>query len=362
MPEGAPLHQWQKALVTILIKLTPWTDTAVQFELQPTIENRRVRLAPLRADDFDALYAVASDPLIWEQHPNKNRYQRDTAAQAFIWNSLDRQAGTHSSARGSYGGSLYVAAAPRYSALHTCNTWAAEALKAAALPIHSGGVIVACITVVACFFSAYFQFNESLLHDELGQYLNAIKLDAVSIGDSGGGDARLSTDAALAIIGNVDHVHRAVSDMIGRLRPVALDELGLSAAIEHCVDQWRQRIPNTRILLSVDGSFEDLAEPLTLTLYRLIQEGLTNIGKHANAHQAQISLRRVRIEQTGVDEVRLFVTDDGRGMVAAARRTRFGLSGMRERVEMSGGTFVLASAPGHGLKFEACLPAKGAGQ
>ena len=205
-------------------------------------------------------------------------------------------------------------------------------------------VLVACITVVAFVFSAYFQFNESLyaltrdweyfqvdelpagmfvlsvcliwlswkryaharrelwarrnaearladalqenrrltqenlriqeverkhlareLHDELGQYLNAIKLDAVSIGD-GGSDTRLSTDTALAIIGNVDHVHRAVSEMIGRLRPVGLDELGLVAAIEHCVDQWCQRIPNTRILLSVDGNFEDLAEPLTLTL------------------------------------------------------------------------------------------------
>lgn len=55
----------------------------MQFELQPTIENRRVRLAPLRADDFDALYAVAPDPLIWERHPTKNRYQRDIFAAYF---------------------------------------------------------------------------------------------------------------------------------------------------------------------------------------------------------------------------------------------------------------------------------------
>ena len=199
------------------------------------------------------------------------------------------------------------------------------------------------------------------LHDELGQYLNAIKLDAVSIGDGGSSDARLSTDIAQAIIGNVDHVHRAVSDMIGRLRPVGLDELGLLAAIEHCVEQWCRRIPNTRILLFVDGSFDDLAEPLTLTLYRLIQEGLTNIYKHANARQAEISLRRPAPSESGADEVRLIVSDDGCGMEAGARRTRFGLSGMRERVEMSGGRFVLASSPGHGLKFEAFLPAVGAG-
>jgi hypothetical protein len=64
-------------------------------------------------------------------------------AQAFIWSSLDRQAGIHSSAHGPYDGSLYFAAAPRYSAFYTCNTWAAEALKAAALPIHSAGVVFA---------------------------------------------------------------------------------------------------------------------------------------------------------------------------------------------------------------------------
>jgi RimJ/RimL family protein N-acetyltransferase len=55
----------------------------VRFELQPTIENRLVRLEPLLADDFDALYAVAADPLIWEQHPNKNRYQREIFATYF---------------------------------------------------------------------------------------------------------------------------------------------------------------------------------------------------------------------------------------------------------------------------------------
>jgi RimJ/RimL family protein N-acetyltransferase len=55
----------------------------VQFELQPTLENRWVKLEPLAAGDFEALYAVASDPLIWEQHPNKNRYRRDTFATYF---------------------------------------------------------------------------------------------------------------------------------------------------------------------------------------------------------------------------------------------------------------------------------------
>jgi RimJ/RimL family protein N-acetyltransferase len=75
MPEGRPLHQWQKE--------NPLTDTAVQFERQARIENERVRLEPLLPGDFDALYAVAADPLIWEQHPSKNRYQREVFATYF---------------------------------------------------------------------------------------------------------------------------------------------------------------------------------------------------------------------------------------------------------------------------------------
>ncbi len=197
------------------------------------------------------------------------------------------------------------------------------------------------------------------LHDELGQYLNAIKLDAVSICDSGGGDPRFSTEASLAIIRAVDHVHGVVSDMIGRLRPVGLDELGLVAAIEHCVDQWRQRLPETRFVLSARGDFETLSEPLTLTAYRLIQEALTNIYKHAHATQAEITLERLPSAHGGGDELRLTVADDGCGMDPEARRARFGLSGMRERVELSGGIFALSSAPGRGLQLTASLPASG---
>jgi len=197
------------------------------------------------------------------------------------------------------------------------------------------------------------------LHDELGQYLNAIKIDAVAIRENGASDAAFSSDASAAIIRAVDHVHAAVSDMIARLRPVALDELGLVAALEHCVDHWRQRLPSTRFVLTVRGNCEDLSEPLNLTLYRFIQEGLTNIYKHARAKQATITLERIRALQCDQDQLFLTVADDGCGMESNTRTSRFGLSGMRERVEMVGGTFKLESAPGQGLRFEAHLPADG---
>jgi signal transduction histidine kinase len=193
------------------------------------------------------------------------------------------------------------------------------------------------------------------LHDETGQYLNAIKLDAVSIRD-GEGDPRFSSEAAQAIIRSVDHVHGAVSDMIGRLRPVGLDELGLEDAIEHCVDHWRQRLPDMQFDLACRGDFKGLGETATLTAYRLIQEGLTNVYRHAHASQTKITLERI-IVPGAIDELQLSVTDDGVGMEFNGRSSRFGLSGMRERVELCGGAFTLKSTPGEGLQFTARIPA-----
>ncbi len=192
------------------------------------------------------------------------------------------------------------------------------------------------------------------LHDQLGQYLNAIKLDAVSIAQAGAPgalDAAVVQRAAAAVIDSVDHVYGAVTDMIRRLRPVGLDELGLAAAIEHCVDQWRVRLPGTTFELSVSGDFEGLPEPLALTAYRMVQEGLTNVYRHAAAGRVDIRLAR---EHPAA--MLLTVADDGRGMQPDERTAGFGLSGMRERVEMAGGSFVLSSAPGRGLTLTARLP------
>jgi two-component system sensor histidine kinase UhpB len=191
------------------------------------------------------------------------------------------------------------------------------------------------------------------LHDELGQYLNAIKLDAVAIRD-GAPDAAVASSSAGAIIQSVDHVHAAVSGMIRRLRPVGLDELGLAAAVESLVDQWRARLPGVQFSLAFGGALDGLGEQVNLALYRLIQEGLTNCSRHAGAGRLEISLRRG--QSAAGDEVMLSVQDDGRGADLAAKTSGFGLSGMRERVEMLGGRFLVESESGAGLRFEAHLP------
>jgi two-component system sensor histidine kinase UhpB len=189
------------------------------------------------------------------------------------------------------------------------------------------------------------------LHDELGQYLNAIKLDAVAIRESAASNESPAAVAAARTMRAVDHVHAVVNDMIRRLRPAGLDELGLVAALENCVDHWRQRLPDTHFTLSLSGSLEDLGETMNLTIYRLIQEGLTNSFKHAAA-------RRIDINVSRGSNVLLTVADDGRG-TGTASRSGFGLSGMRERVELMGGTFSIESSPGRGFAIEARMPTEG---
>jgi two-component system, NarL family, sensor histidine kinase UhpB len=194
------------------------------------------------------------------------------------------------------------------------------------------------------------------LHDELGQYLNAIKIDAVTIRESVAAEssapARSAELAAHRTVLAVDHVYGVVSDMIRRLRPVGLDELGLVAALENCVDHWRQRLPETRFTLDTSGELDDLGEIMNLTIFRLIQEGLTNSYKHAGASSIEIGLSRAQ-------DVVLTVVDDGRGVDMAQRGPGFGLSGMRERVEMMGGAFSVESSPGGGFSIQARLPATG---
>src|ERR1700731_553018 len=149
------------------------------------------------------------------------------------------------------------------------------------------------------------------LHDELGQYLNAIKLDAVSIRESMTAPPNVY-DATRAMIANIDRVYGVVTDLIRQLRPVGFDDLGVTAALEHCVDDWRSRLPRTTIALLISGDFETLDEARGLVLYRLVQEALTNIARHAHATRVEIRIDAGRAADTAqcVDVV---IADNGTG-------------------------------------------------
>ncbi len=216
------------------------------------------------------------------------------------------------------------------------------------------------------------------LHDELGQYLNVIKLDAVGIRD-----ARLADDAAVrersgAIVENCNHIHDALARLMRRLRPVGLDELGLAAAVEHCIDAWRPRLPRAELRLAVSGELADLPEAVALTVFRLVQEALTNVAKHASAAHVTVRLDRrpgggrlfdrrppdrlpgrpLPAEPTQ-DHIRVVVADDGVGAEPSAPTRGLGLIGMRERVAALAGDLDAATSPGRGFRLTAHIPVNG---
>jgi len=195
------------------------------------------------------------------------------------------------------------------------------------------------------------------LHDELGQYLNAIKLDAVSIRESMTAPPG-THDLSRAMIANIDRVYDVVTGLIRQLRPVGFDDLGVAAALEHCVDDWRSRLPLTTVELSTTGDFETVDETRGLVLYRLVQEALTNIARHAHATRVEIRIAAARAADPK-QCIEILIADNGAGADLGAPRLGLGLVGMRERVSALGGSITLASERGAGFQVKASLPMAG---
>jgi PAS domain S-box-containing protein len=187
------------------------------------------------------------------------------------------------------------------------------------------------------------------LHDELGQCLTAIRADAQSI-------CRLSRDreprifASGQAIGEVaSRVYEVVRNMMRRLRPEMLDELGLGEALREIVGKWRARHPDIAWSLVLPESLGALPEAVQITAYRLVQEAITNVIKHANASRVEVS---VTLDDAGLT---VTVCDDGCGLEGAPHGG-LGLLGMRERVLAAGGRFDIHSHPGHGFRVSAVFP------
>ncbi|HEX3845386.1 MAG TPA: sensor histidine kinase [Steroidobacteraceae bacterium] len=194
------------------------------------------------------------------------------------------------------------------------------------------------------------------LHDELGQYLNVIKLDAVGLRDDQRASPAAVHQRTSAIVENCNHIHGTLATLIRELRPTGLDELGLAAAVEHCIQTWRTRLPDVSLRLSISGDFTTLPESIAVTLYRLVQEALTNVAKHAAAHQVAIRLERAGDGGVGGERVEVTVADDGVGTAAGVPTRGLGLIGMRERVMALQGELAFASMPGQGFELAARIP------
>lgn len=194
------------------------------------------------------------------------------------------------------------------------------------------------------------------LHDETGQALTAIGLGlrgvATSFQDNGDRSITNLRHLEELVAGSLVELQRLIAD----LRPSHLDDLGLGATLRWYSGEIEKRLP-LKVKVFINNERFDLSTELNITLFRITQEALTNVIKHAYADSVKVDLS---YESKGI---RLVVEDDGVGFEPGAlpttRRPSWGLIGMQERANLMGGDFVINSDPGAGTQVEVYLPYNG---
>jgi signal transduction histidine kinase len=192
------------------------------------------------------------------------------------------------------------------------------------------------------------------LHDQMGQLLTALTMNLEALRRAAPAALESAIGESLAI---VQGLLREVRDLSFRLRPAMLDDMGLTEALRWYVDREARRT-GIRATVTVDPAVGRLPATIETAVFRVVQEAMTNVGRHARASSVAVELR------ADGDVVHLVVADDGVGFDAdAARdRLRLGLLGMRERVALVGGTLEIESVPGHGTELRARIPAAAASE
>ncbi len=186
------------------------------------------------------------------------------------------------------------------------------------------------------------------LHDSAGQALTAIRIHLQILRDSlpeADPMRRLAGQTVTMTDETLEEIRRAVR-MLG---PAILDEIGLAEALERYCDDFAERA-RADVTRSIDAGSEPLSAAIESACYRIAQESLTNVAKHAEARHVS-----VRLHRSGHVLV-LEIEDDGRGFSLDARGDGRGLTGMRERTELLGGALRVRSAPGEGTRIRAELP------
>jgi two-component system sensor histidine kinase UhpB len=188
------------------------------------------------------------------------------------------------------------------------------------------------------------------LHDDVGQYLVALRMEASRLADHLG-QAEVQRQGLARISEQIDGAREALRRAIADLRPAALDEFGLRVAARRLVDRWSasQRIETE---FSSAGAWDDVPERVQTELYRILVEALNNVAQHAACKSVHVALLR------GADAVHLTVADDGCGLPADAqtRPGHYGLFGISERVTQLGGTLTLSGSAGLGTELAVTLP------
>jgi signal transduction histidine kinase len=191
------------------------------------------------------------------------------------------------------------------------------------------------------------------VHDEIGGLLTAIKMDLAWLKERLPKTKKLLTDKTTTIENMVDKAMTAARNLAHSLRPGYLDSFGIVAAIEMEACEFEQRTGIKCLLTHNDEEMEiDLHPDVSIAIFRIFQESLTNIMKHAQASEVRILI------QNSPDNIELTISDNGRGFSQDARLKprSFGLRGIQERVAHFGGQVTFTSAPGTGTTVSVTVP------
>ncbi len=189
------------------------------------------------------------------------------------------------------------------------------------------------------------------LHDGLGQSLNAIAFNVRSTLEKVGDKVRTGFGSLEAIM---PIIHQSIEEVqrIGmNLRPALLDDLGLLATIGWFIREYQKTYPSIRVEKQIEIEETQVPDHLRTVIYRILQEAMNNIAKHSNANLVSISLR-----QKKEGRIELVIEDNGIGFDMESITGGLGLGSMRERAELSGGSFDIESVLGKGTLIRASWP------
>lgn len=191
------------------------------------------------------------------------------------------------------------------------------------------------------------------LHDEMGQTLTAINATAAHLERHAARlDAVAIAECAADLRRDIRHSGNQLRAMLKTLRPHGLDASGLAAMLRELLDGWRNRETGIEFAMELPEHWPEVDETAALTLYRILQEALTNVVRHSGARHCTV------VVAADAARLRMSIEDDGDGLPQAGAARRGGLLGMTERLEMAGGHLQLDSLPGRGLRLSAELPAQ----
>ncbi len=202
------------------------------------------------------------------------------------------------------------------------------------------------------------------LHDEFGPYHFALRAHAealLRIAGKAGEKEEALVKHGNAMLAQIEALQQANRRVLDRLKPAGLAELGLKEALGALVRLWREAHPDVAIETNIAPSLPAMGETVDLTIYRVVQEALTNVFRHAGATRVEVAIEPVG-EATSGRAILVRIRDNGTGLRNGDRKSGQGLLGMRERVMALGGTIAVSSTE-EGVAIEAAVPIKdGAGK